>query len=154
MKPLKRAGIAALPLALCGCLEVDQHPGWREGGYAGKTDQLPYAQHFYNDRLAWSAALTNRALYQNEFVRAKPPGMAGAKRLQDIGATPAENTGPLPAAQGSPAATDGGTAAPPPAAAPAAPASGARPSAGSVPQPEPGGASPAASGAARPPATR
>ena len=136
MKMLKRASIAALPLALCGCLEVDQHPAWLNGGYAGKIDQLPYQQHFHRDRLAWSAAIANRNLYQNEYVRAKPPGMAGAKRLQDVGGTPRENTGQ---------AGPGPGAAPVPAgSASAAPASAGQ--AGSPPgtaQPEPGGASPA-----------
>jgi hypothetical protein len=98
MKQLKRVCIAALPLALCGCLEVNQHPAWLNGGYAGKIDQLPYQQLFHRDRLAWFATISNRNLHQNEYVRAKPPGMAGAKRLQDIGATPAQNTGQAGAA--------------------------------------------------------
>lgn len=93
MKQLKRACITALPLALCGCLEVNQHPAWLNGGYAGKIDQLPYQQLFHRDRLAWFAAVSNRNLHQNEYVRAKPPGTPGAKRLEDIGATPAQNTG-------------------------------------------------------------
>ena len=93
MKQLKRVCIAALPLALCGCLEVNQHPAWLEGGYAGKIDQLPYQQLFHRDRLAWFATISNRNLHQNEYVRAKPPGTVGAKRLQDIGATPAQNIG-------------------------------------------------------------
>lgn len=145
MNLLKRAGIAALPLALCGCLEVNQHPAWIDGGYAGKIDQLPYQQHFHRDRLAWFAAITNRNLYQNEYVRAKPPGMAGAKRLQDIGATPQQNTG-----QGS-----SGAGPAPAGAAATAPARGApAATAGGMVQPGPGAASPAAAGATRQPGSR
>lgn len=145
MKLLRRASIAALPLALCGCLEVNQHPAWLEGRYAGKVDQLPYQQHFHRDRLAWFAAISNRTLHQNEYVRAKPPGEPGAKRLEDIGATPATNTGPGGA--GAAAAPASGPAAAAPAGASAAPA-------GTAVAPAAGTASPAPAGAAARPASR
>ncbi|HEU4852670.1 MAG TPA: hypothetical protein VFT37_11005 [Telluria sp.] len=121
MKNLKRLGIAAVPLALCGCLEVNQHPAWLNGKYAGKIDQLPWQTHFHHDRLAWSAAINNRSLYQNEYIRARPPGQPGAKRLSDIGATPAQNTGPG-APDGAGAKPGARAAQPPGAAAPNAPA--------------------------------
>lgn len=133
MKALKRCLIAALPLALCGCLEVDQHPAWLDGGYAGKIDQMPAQQHFHRDRLAWSAAVTNRALYQNEYIRAKPPGEPGYKTMAETGATPAENTGPKPAgaqpasAHGAQAPAAAGKTAPANTGAPTAPATGVKP---------------------------
>ena len=64
--------IAALPLLLTGCLEVDQHPEWIRGEYAGKTDNRHPQTHFHNDRLAWSAAVQNRNHKQNEYNRANP----------------------------------------------------------------------------------
>lgn len=76
MKSLKR--IAALPLALAvtlslsGCLETEQHPAWVRGEYAGKEDPRHYQTLFHNDKLAWSAAINNRAQNQNEYNRANP----------------------------------------------------------------------------------
>ena len=52
------------------CLEVDQHPGWRRGEYDGKRDNLAPQVNFHGDRLAWTAAQTNRAQFQNEYNRA------------------------------------------------------------------------------------
>jgi hypothetical protein len=68
----KRLLLLAVPLLLAGCLEVNQHPRWVKGEYAGKTEQLPYQVHFHNDRMAWWAALSNRNLRQNEFNRSNP----------------------------------------------------------------------------------
>jgi hypothetical protein len=62
------AGCAALCL-LAGCLEVEQHPPWREGAYDGKPDNLPQQKHFHGDRLAWNATLTNRNWLQDEYGR-------------------------------------------------------------------------------------
>ncbi|SFD22464.1 hypothetical protein [Massilia yuzhufengensis] len=62
----------ALPLLLSGCLEVDQHPGWLRGEFAGKPDNRPYQVRFHNDRLAWAAAQNNRNQKQNEYNRANP----------------------------------------------------------------------------------
>jgi hypothetical protein len=61
-----------LPLLLCGCLEIEQHPKWVNGEYAGKKDNLPYQVNFHNDRLAWTAAITNRNHLQNEYGRTMP----------------------------------------------------------------------------------
>jgi hypothetical protein len=61
-----------LPLLLCGCLEVEQHPRWVHGEYRGKPDNLPQHTHFHNDRLAWMAAIWNRNQLQNEYLRANP----------------------------------------------------------------------------------
>ena len=71
MKTLRYC-LLALPLFLTGCLEVAQHPEWLRGEYAGKTDNRHFQTHFHNDRLAWSAAVQNRAMKQNEYNRANP----------------------------------------------------------------------------------
>ena len=70
MKPLI---ICTAALLLAGCLEVDQHPPWIKGEYAGKPEQRPYQERFHNDRLAWWATVENRNQKQNEFNRANPP---------------------------------------------------------------------------------
>jgi len=73
MKPIRLsllALLALLPLLLCGCLEVQQHPGWVRGQYNGKQDNLPQQAKFHNDRLAWNAAITDRNHLQNEYNRA------------------------------------------------------------------------------------
>ncbi|CAN7339603.1 hypothetical protein [Massilia sp. LjRoot122] len=62
----------ALPLLLAGCLEVDQHPEWLRGEYAGKEDNRHYQVRFHNDRLAWSAKVQDRGMKQNEYNRANP----------------------------------------------------------------------------------
>ena len=66
--------VAALPLALAlsGCLEVEQHPAWVKGQYAGKTDPRHYQTLFHNDKLSWNAAIVNRNNQQNEYNRANP----------------------------------------------------------------------------------
>jgi hypothetical protein len=66
--------IAALPLvlALSGCLEVEQHPAWVKGQYAGKTDTRHFQTLFHNDKLSWNAAIVNRNNQQNEYNRANP----------------------------------------------------------------------------------
>jgi hypothetical protein len=71
MKRLTTCAALLVPL-LTGCLEVDQHPAWRDGKYAGKTDSRPYHTLFHNDRLAWSAAILNRNTKQNEYNRSNP----------------------------------------------------------------------------------
>ncbi|AVR96260.1 hypothetical protein [Pseudoduganella armeniaca] len=63
---------ACLPVLLCGCLEVDQHPGWKEGQYAGKRDNRHFQTRFHGDRFSWLAALMNRNDKQNEYNRANP----------------------------------------------------------------------------------
>ncbi len=68
-----RIFMAALPvLLLTGCLEVEQHPGWIDGQYNGKRDNLHHQVHFHNDKLAWAATIANRNRLQNEYGRAKP----------------------------------------------------------------------------------
>jgi hypothetical protein len=72
---MKRARLymaGLLPLLLCGCLEVEQHPKWIQGQYNGKPDNLHYQVNFHNDRLAWMAAVSDRNYLQNEYRRAKP----------------------------------------------------------------------------------
>jgi hypothetical protein len=72
MKTLNYATAAALAVMLSGCLEVDQHPGWADGKYAGKPDNRSAQVSFHNDKLAWNAAISDRAQRQNEFNRANP----------------------------------------------------------------------------------
>jgi hypothetical protein len=72
MKPFKCCAALLLPLALCGCLEADQHPAWRNGAYAGKEDNRQAQAIFHGDRLAWTAAILNRNTMQNEYNRANP----------------------------------------------------------------------------------
>ena len=67
-----RVTLLAPLLWLTGCLEVDQHPPWVKGEYAGKTDQRHFQRRFHNDRLAWWATVENRNGLQNEYNRANP----------------------------------------------------------------------------------
>jgi len=73
MKTFFKYIAAVLPLALlAGCLEVDQHPVWINGKYAGKPDDRQFKVMFHNDKLAWWGANSNRNQYQNEYNRANP----------------------------------------------------------------------------------
>ena len=72
MRPARTFALAGLCALLGGCLEVDQYPVWMKGEIAGKPDNLPYQVRFHNDKLAWSAAIQDRTLKQNEYIRAKP----------------------------------------------------------------------------------
>ena len=73
MKTIARLCLLAMPLALlAGCLEVDQHPAWIKGQYAGKTDNRQQQVMFHNDKLAWWGTINNRNQLQNEFNRANP----------------------------------------------------------------------------------
>lgn len=70
---MKRILALCLPLALlAGCLEVDQHPNWVHGMYAGKKDDRPFLRHFHNDKLSWWGTISNRNQNQNEYNRANP----------------------------------------------------------------------------------
>ena len=70
---LIRIGAMILPaVLLAGCLEVDQHPPWLHGEYAGKKDDRHYQRRFHNVRLAWWATVENRNGKQNEYNRANP----------------------------------------------------------------------------------
>jgi hypothetical protein len=70
---MKRCLLLLAPLCLlAGCLEVDQHPHWTKGQYAGKKDDLPFATHFHQDRLSWWGTISNRNQHQNEYNRANP----------------------------------------------------------------------------------
>ena len=72
MRPARVMALATLCALLGGCLEVEQQPVWLKGHIAGKADNLPYQVLFHNDKLAWSAAIQDRTLKQNEYIRAKP----------------------------------------------------------------------------------
>ncbi|NEX59981.1 hypothetical protein G3574_02720 [Noviherbaspirillum sp. 17J57-3] len=69
--------ILFLAPALCllgGCLEVQQHPVWRDGKYDGKPDDQHEARLFHNDKLAWHAAIINRNMHQDEYNRTRDAG--------------------------------------------------------------------------------
>jgi hypothetical protein len=72
MMRARAMALAVLALMLAGCLEVEQHPGWRQGQYNGKPDNLPPQAHFHDDRLAWNAAIANRNHLQDEYQRTIP----------------------------------------------------------------------------------
>lgn len=72
MKPLRILIASLFILPLTGCLEVEQHPPWRDGAYNGKPDNLPQQVYYHNDRLAWNAAIANRNQLQNEYERTSP----------------------------------------------------------------------------------
>ncbi|EKU82036.1 hypothetical protein ABIB42_000529 [Massilia sp. UYP32] len=72
MKLLKACALILPAVLLAGCLEVDQHPPWLKGEYAGKPDDRHYQRRFHNDRLAWWATVENRNGKQNEYNRANP----------------------------------------------------------------------------------
>ena len=43
---MKRLLLLMVPLwVLTGCLEVEQHPNWVKGQYAGKKDNRPFGVH-------------------------------------------------------------------------------------------------------------
>jgi len=71
MRPLTCV-VLAMPLLLAGCLEVEQHPRWIDGQIAGKKDNRQFQVLFHNDKLAWSARVSNRNNAQNEYNRANP----------------------------------------------------------------------------------
>lgn len=72
MNALKYATAGLLAMLLSGCLEVEQHPAWVDGAYAGKHDNRSAQVKFHNDKLAWNAAITDRTMNQNEYNRANP----------------------------------------------------------------------------------
>ena len=72
MNGLKTCLGAVLAMLLSGCLEVEQHPGWVDGQYAGKPDNRSSQLSFHNDKMAWNAAISNRTLHQNEYNRGTP----------------------------------------------------------------------------------
>ncbi|GGE71833.1 hypothetical protein [Massilia psychrophila] len=72
MNMLKTTLGAVLAMLLSGCLEVEQHPPWLHGQYAGKPDNRTSQVSFHNDKMAWSAAISNRSLRQNEYNRSSP----------------------------------------------------------------------------------
>ena len=72
MMAVARAGAAVLLLLLAGCLEVDQHPAYADGAYAGKKDDLPYQRAFASHEATWRAAQKARNELQNEYRRTKP----------------------------------------------------------------------------------
>jgi len=66
----RRTAIAiACAALLAGCLEVEQHPPWRQGAYDGKPDDQPHQRHFHGDRLSWVATVIGRNWLQDEYLR-------------------------------------------------------------------------------------
>jgi hypothetical protein len=72
MSARRYAVAAGLVTLLSGCLEVQQHPGYVDGAYAGKVDNRPAQARFHGDKMAWSAAVSDRTMRQNEYNRANP----------------------------------------------------------------------------------
>jgi hypothetical protein len=72
MSALRWAAGAAVLTLLSGCLEVRQHPGYVDGAYAGKVDNRSAQVKFHGDKMAWSAAVSDRTQRQNEYNRANP----------------------------------------------------------------------------------
>ena len=72
MRAARLTLMALVALQLTGCLEVNQHPGWIRGQYAGKKDDRQFQRLFHNDKLAWSGAISDRNMNQNEYNRANP----------------------------------------------------------------------------------
>lgn len=69
MKTGRMIVMALLALPLAACLEVEQHPPWKQGYYDGKHDNMPSQRNFHGDRLAWNAAIDDRNRHQNEYNR-------------------------------------------------------------------------------------
>jgi len=73
-----RAGLlfalAGTCLLLAGCLEVEQHPLWRNGKYDGKKDNLPQQVLYHGDRMAWISTIHNRNWLQDEYPRTENQG--------------------------------------------------------------------------------
>lgn len=81
---MRRAALAlaALALALGGCMEVEQaSTGQKQGKYQGKPDTRPYenapgafsqgAQWNAGDKAGWESAIKRRQQGQNEYVKAE-----------------------------------------------------------------------------------
>lgn len=66
------AAAVAVASMLSGCLEVDQHPAYANGQYAGKHDNRAADTSFKGDSAALNAALAARTKTQNEYNRANP----------------------------------------------------------------------------------
>jgi hypothetical protein len=64
--------LAALAALLTGCISVEQHPAYTNGGYAGKRDNRVAETTFKGDNAAWRKAIDTRTASQNEFNRANP----------------------------------------------------------------------------------
>ena len=73
MRSTRLLPLLAVAGLLVGCLEVDQYPGWADGQYDGKTDDLPQQACFHGDRLAWNAAINDRNWLQHEYGRTEHP---------------------------------------------------------------------------------
>jgi hypothetical protein len=78
--------IMLVPLALlAGCLEVDQHPHWVKGQYAGKKDDRHFQTHFHNDRLSWWGTISQpqpapERIQPGQSLRSRPCDQLNALR--------------------------------------------------------------------------
>ena len=63
---------AALACLLSGCLEVEQHPPYANGAYAGERDNRAADVSFKGDNAAWKTAVDLRNRGQNEYNRVHP----------------------------------------------------------------------------------
>ena len=74
MRPATLLLLAGACLLLAGCLEVEQHPMWRQGEYDGKPDNLPQQTLYHRDRMAWASTIQNRNWLQDEYPRTENHG--------------------------------------------------------------------------------
>lgn len=74
MRPATLLPFAGACLLLAGCLEVEQHPMWRQGAYDGKPDNLPQQVLYHGDRMAWASTVQNRNWLQDEYPRTEDHG--------------------------------------------------------------------------------
>lgn len=72
MKSIRIILGVAISLLMTACLEIDQHPVWRNGEYDGKRDNMHHQVYYNSDRLAWNAVIMNRNHLQNEYNRTTP----------------------------------------------------------------------------------
>lgn len=72
MKSIRIILGVAISLMMTACLEVEQHPVWRNGEYDGKRDNMHHQVYYNKDRLAWNAVIMNRNHLQNEYNRTTP----------------------------------------------------------------------------------
>lgn len=72
MKKLSCVLMLGVAASLAGCLEVDQHPAYADGHYAGKRDNRVADSTFKGDNAAWKKAIVERTKTQNEYNRANP----------------------------------------------------------------------------------
>jgi hypothetical protein len=72
MNKLSLCAALCVAASLAGCLEVEQHPAYVNGAYAGKVDNRAADVTFKGDNAAWKKAIDTRTGGQNEYNRVHP----------------------------------------------------------------------------------